>query len=356
MFLGYVCEQLWVAGACRCRTAPACRREAKKRRSVPTGANFARPAPLIGMGKHGSDAHHDVALARYLRSHDGAIGVETLRSLGFDKDAVTRLVKREMLIRVHRGAYRSGSGTPSNTTFLRCALLAVGPDAAIARVASAHHQGLLDFAPAQIELVVPRRSVGRTRAGLVVHETHDLPRRDLIVVDGVRCSNPMRTILDMASATTTDAELKRLRRAIRQATVRDKRLPSRLATRIDQSDGFAGSNVLRGILGEHLDKTAVLRSTLEAAFLDLLLEHGIPLPETNAIVEGFEVDAAWREQRVVVELDTYTYHGGVDAFEGDRARDAQLVVAGYRLIRITRRRLEREPLNVVRQTRSLLGI
>jgi very-short-patch-repair endonuclease len=55
-------------------------------------------------------------------------------------------------------------------------------------------------------------------------------------------------------------------------------------------------------------------------------------------------DALWPAQRLVVELDRYAYHGTTRAgFERDRARDAALTLVGYRVIRLTARRLEREP-------------
>ena len=58
-------------------------------------------------------------------------------------------------------------------------------------------------------------------------------------------------------------------------------------------------------------------------------------------MEGYEVDVAWLDHRLVVELDSHGYHGTRAAFEDDRVRDAILQAAGYRVIRITHRRLER---------------
>ena len=54
---------------------------------------------------------------------------------------------------------------------------------------------------------------------------------------------------------------------------------------------------------------------------------------------GYEVDALFPEQRVIVELDGYEFHGTRQAFESDRERDATLLAAGYVTIRITWDRL-----------------
>jgi very-short-patch-repair endonuclease len=44
-----------------------------------------------------------------------------------------------------------------------------------------------------------------------------------------------------------------------------------------------------------------------------------------------------------VEVDGYATHGTRQAFETDRRRDAELTGAGYRVMRVTWRQLDREP-------------
>ena len=75
----------------------------------------------------------------------------------------------------------------------------------------------------------------------------------------------------------------------------------------------------------------------------------------NGMVAGFEVDAAWPDARLVVELDSRTFHDTHEAFERDRVRDATLQVAGYRVLRITDLRMQREPDAVMRTIQLLLG-
>jgi very-short-patch-repair endonuclease len=75
---------------------------------------------------------------------------------------------------------------------------------------------------------------------------------------------------------------------------------------------------------------------------------------TTCSWRGFEVDALWPHQRLVVELDGYEFHRTRAAFERDRARDAALQLAGYRVLRVTSRRLAGEPAAVAETIRSLL--
>jgi very-short-patch-repair endonuclease len=100
---------------------------------------------------------------------------------------------------------------------------------------------------------------------------------------------------------------------------------------------------------------APTRSELERIFLELCRKAKLTSPAVNCIIAGHEADIAWVDRRLVVELDGYRYHGTRQAFERDRTRDATLQVAGYRVLRVTYRRLMREPEQVIAELRALLG-
>jgi very-short-patch-repair endonuclease len=51
----------------------------------------------------------------------------------------------------------------------------------------------------------------------------------------------------------------------------------------------------------------------------------------------------WRSQHLIVEFDGRAYHSTRAAFERDRAKDADLLLAGERVMRITRRQIARHP-------------
>jgi very-short-patch-repair endonuclease len=67
----------------------------------------------------------------------------------------------------------------------------------------------------------------------------------------------------------------------------------------------------------------------------------------NARVAGLEVDFLWPEQRLILEVDGYAYHGDRAAFERDRRKGMALVAGGYRVIRVTWRQIVEEPFLVV---------
>ncbi len=74
----------------------------------------------------------------------------------------------------------------------------------------------------------------------------------------------------------------------------------------------------------------------------------------NYFVEGYELDAYWPTERFAVELDTYDYHGGHMAFEGDRLRQEDLKLAEIEMTRVTGVRMDREPQAVATRLRRLL--
>ncbi|HET7508646.1 MAG TPA: DUF559 domain-containing protein, partial [Solirubrobacterales bacterium] len=88
------------------------------------------------------------------------------------------------------------------------------------------------------------------------------------------------------------------------------------------------------------------RSDLEEDFLALCKYQRLPSPETNTKLGRWEVDFVWREQRVVVETDSFTYHRGSVTFQDDRARDLDLRQQGFTVLRFSERQLEREPARV----------
>jgi very-short-patch-repair endonuclease len=102
--------------------------------------------------------------------------------------------------------------------------------------------------------------------------------------------------------------------------------------------------------------TTTTRSELEVRFLEFIDQAGLPQPETNAIIAGFEVDCVWRDRRIIVELDGCAFHSTFEAFDRDRERDRILQTAGWQPVRITPKHLELTPEQMESDLRNLLGL
>jgi hypothetical protein len=117
--------------------------------------------------------------------------------------------------------------------------------------------------------------------------------------------------------------------------------------------GRPGGPLLREVLGEH--GPLFTRSEAEVRFLGLIERAGLPVPQVNSRVAGYEVDFHWPEAGLVVEVDGFAYHSSARVFEQDRIRDGDLTGAGLRVIRVTWRQLTTEPLAVAARLGACLA-
>ena len=227
--------------------------------------------------------------------------------------------------------------------------LACGEDALLSTGNAGALWDLIPVRGTRIHITVPRRGVRQPR-GLTVHTTLHLPMAERAVVDGIPVTSVARTLLDIAESDT-----ERLPRA--WDTAARLRLLDLRAVQATCENG-RGRRGLKHLLPLPEDRTRVIpdvRRELEARFFDLCRACGMPLPSCNVLVEGYLVDAYWPRQRLIVELDSWEFHGDRSAFERDRERDSTLQAAGYRVVRITWRRLTEEPARIARLIRKLLG-
>ena len=78
-------------------------------------------------------------------------------------------------------------------------------------------------------------------------------------------------------------------------------------------------------------------------------------PEFNVPLEGYTVDCYWRAEGLIVEIDGGAFHSSHRRFESDRLRDAVLLAAGLRVMRVTWDQIVREPeALLIRLARALL--
>jgi hypothetical protein len=226
------------------------------------------------------------------------------------------------------------------------AAVACGPDAVVSHVSAAGLRQLLPDSRRVVDVTVPAR---RKHPGVVVHTVRGLPVEDRALVESIPVTTVARTLLDLAEVVP-----KRLSRAL-EASERLGLFDLReLEALMRRSRGRRGLRLLTAALRTYRDPS-LTRSELERRFLDLCREAGLPPPATNVWVAGHEVDVVWHDQRLVVELDGHEFHRTRAAFERDRKRDADLQLAGYRVVRITQLRLNVEPHAVVTMLRSMLA-
>jgi very-short-patch-repair endonuclease len=97
------------------------------------------------------------------------------------------------------------------------------------------------------------------------------------------------------------------------------------------------------------------RSGNEERFLALVREAGLPEPGVNVVVAGIVVDFFWAQQRLVVEVDSYTYHHTPADRAEDRRKQRVVEKAGYTVRRFIDTELSDAPTTVVRDVAARLS-
>jgi hypothetical protein len=198
-----------------------------------------------------------------------------------------------------------------------------------------------------VDVTTAERRGVRDRA-IDLHRARSLDPADVTEHRGVPITTVARTFVDLAGVVDEPA----LKRALNQAEILGVYDHTALEEILARSNGRRGAKALRAAIAA---PPAFTRSELEARFLTLCADHGLPPPLLNAAVCGYEVDFLWKKARLIVETDGYAYHHTRQAFEHDRRRDAELKRAGYEVLRVTYWQVRKEPEWVASTIRALLN-
>jgi very-short-patch-repair endonuclease len=273
------------------------------------------------------------AIVARAEAQHGVVTRAQLLALGATDAGILRRVRGGGLHRVHQGVYAVGRPTLDMRGRFLAAVLSCGPAAALSYLAAASLWGLLPLRGPRIDVTVPSGG-GRRRRGAVIIHRSPLPRGDVTEADGIPVTTPARTLIDLADVLGR----RRLERAFDEAAFLRLDL-----TGLRPIAGRRGADVLRTVLAEHSPGSSRTRSELEERMLGLCRRWQLPAPKVNVHVGGHTVDFAWPAERLIVETDGWQAHGTRRAFERDRGRDADLLAAGWRVLRFTHAHLERQP-------------
>jgi hypothetical protein len=283
----------------------------------------------------------DAAVSRIAKDQQRNITRRQLRSIGL---APTAIRHRVMTGRLHRtrfpGVY--AVGTPAITPHERAygAILACGPNAILSHASAMVLNGIWQRWEGPLEVTITKGD--RRPKGIRVHRSRTMHEDDLKEQYGIPVTSPARTLYDIERRFTDDKLLRTMNRALHDKILRSdpleellERLPNeRLAYFIDAPPSD---------------------SKPEDEFLPFCDAHDIPRPLMHQRLGPYTVDAYWPQAAVIAELDGWNFHNTELDFETDRERDAYNLTAGRATIRITRRRMLREPAKVARQLKAILA-
>jgi hypothetical protein len=277
----------------------------------------------------------------------GVVSRRQLAALGVSRHTADHWLRAGRLHRVHQGVYAAGHTALRAEGHRLAAVLACGPGAVLSHRTAAAQWGLLRTDQTRIDVTAPRGRHGAP--GIRLHRTRSLDAQDTTHHEGIPITSLSRTLLDLAS-TARPSELERALAQAERLQLYDHRAITDLITR---ANGHRGTQVLAQATSR---KPKWTRNEWEAEFLDLIREAGLPEHETNDAFHApdhghCEPDYHWPEHHVIVETDGFETHGTRAAFHADRAKDAALTAAGYRVLRFTR---DDDPALAIKRLRGVL--
>ena len=276
-----------------------------------------------------------------------------LLALGLGEDAIDHRLKTGRLLRLARGVYALGHAELRREGRMLAAVLSVGDGAVLSHRSAAALWGIRPWGGSFIEMTAPGRGGIAKRPGRILHRSHVLPAAERTAERGVPVTTVPRTLLDLAAVVPAH----HLRRAVERAEQAELFDLAGVLSVLDTHPRRAGHRALAALLADFREHgETVTRSALEARLLQLCLDAGLPRPQVNRHDGTRESDFRWPDHRLVVEVDSWTFHGRTRrAFDADRARDRRLLREGWRVARFTDRQLLRSPAGVVDELRTLLS-
>jgi len=283
----------------------------------------------------------EAVLAELAGTTHGVVTRRQLLAAGISRDEIDHRLSLGALLREHRGVYRVGHRAPSVEATFLAAVWACGDDAVLSGRAAAYLWRLLKgpAPPPEVTTQHERRVQGVTthRGRSVEATTHR----------GIPITTVPRTLVDLAAVLSLDA----LARACHEAGVLYDTTPQQVEAILAKRPRTKGAAKLRAVMRGDVQVTL---SELERAFLKLMRQAGLPLPQTNKRAHGRRVDCRWPDRRLTVELDSYRYHRSRHAWEQDRRREREARARGDEFRRYTYGDVFEHPRLMLAELRVLL--
>lgn len=281
-------------------------------------------------------AHGEVdAIALAARQH-GVLSITQARRLGLTEATVRRRCGSGQLVPVQPGVFRHAAHPDSWHSRLMAACLSTGGLAS--HRSAAVLLGIEPVRGAMVEVTV-EQGTASARRGVIVHQSRQMALADATAIVGIPVTGTARTLLDLGAVVPPRLLEDAVDDALRQRLVTWPELYDTLLRH--SKPGRRGCRALRRLLLERYGDTDIPLSTWSRQAARLLVGHGLPRPaleyrivdEQGGLVA--QVDLAYPEHRIAIELQSKRWHLNHRHFDADPARWNRLTALGWRVVPVT---------------------
>lgn len=293
----------------------------------------ARTGTLLGMDLDG-----------LLVRQAGVVSLQQAVAAGLSARTVQRRVAAGAWQALHPCVYLTSGQRLTDEAGVRAAALWVGERGTVCSVAAAFWHGMLPGAPGPVDVMVPRSVRLEPGRGVRPHR-RDLPDEDRVRVRGLWVTARPLTVLqaavDLADGSTfLDRALQRHVRIddLRAAHARHLgRRGSPRASRLLVAAGDGAESAAERVLVAHLRRAGIGGWVL-----------GLPFGP-------YEIDVAFPDARVAIEVDGWAWHSDPARFAADRRKGNAITRAGWVLLRFTWHDLDSRPAACVQEILDTLA-
>jgi len=269
-------------------------------------------------------------LDEWARAHHGII---TLEASGLSRSAWYRALRRGTLDGIHPFVARlvGTPETPQQRIF--AAVAAIGEPTLASHRSAARLWGVPrpDDDPVDVIITGKRRSLQLD--GVVIHHPTDRSGLTEVQRDGIACTDVLRTLVDLGAVDHAGV-LAAVGHVLTSGLASLDAIESAVADHARQGRG--GTVALRDAIADWSIDGKPADSIVEVLMKRLIDRFELPPVEFHPVIEGHQVDFRVIGTPVLLECDRWQDHGrDRDTFERDRVRDAELVAAGWLVLRFS---------------------
>ena len=219
---------------------------------------------------------------------------------------------------------------------VRAVALTCGPRVAIAHSTAARLLGADVIDDGSIHVIGPISRLVRLE-GVTCHRSTTLEPEDLVCRDGMACTSPLRTVIDVSGSLSVNALGKLVDHFLRTRQLQLEELRER----VDRSRPAPGRSIkkLRIVLAARIPDYDAGESELEGRIARIIDRAGLERPAQQHRVrldgDRYRIDFAWPDRKLFLEGNGFGFHRLSSDLDKDAVRQNTLVLAGWTPIEIT---------------------